>query len=75
MLRSKMERAQLGKKTGAAIKATRLGVLRSMTGLYTVAGFAALDFAAYRWHYLVGWCATGVSCLIMGFLVEKPDAK
>jgi hypothetical protein len=42
-----------------------------LTALYTTAGFVVLDVAAYQWHHLVGLCAIGLSCLIMGVLVEK----
>lgn len=42
-----------------------------ITGFWTFAGFGVLDAAAIEWHRIVGLCAIGVTCLILGWLVES----
>ena len=39
------------------------------TGL-ELTGFAAITYAAYGWHHLVGWLVGGVLLLVIGYTTD-----
>jgi hypothetical protein len=53
------------------VRPASLSIKASMVAVWTMTGFGFLDYAAYRWLPIVGFAAIGVSCLLMGWLVES----